>query len=334
MRMSDDNNKRFPESQPAPQRTAKKKKKLNPAGIVITVIAAILLIAVAVMGFLVWRKYDNINRDIEDSNKLYPGAQTTSSQPAGTGDDTSEPTSSEPIIIDDTPEAVDPVTGVIPDFNELVSTNEDTIGHIRIPDTQLNTPVVQTTDNIYYLDHNFYGKSALGVPFLDYRATVSQERMSNNLTIYGHAAANGTYFAAVKNYKSLDYYKQHPLVYFDSIYGKGVYKIFGAFVAKVKTDSNAANDPEYFNYHDYVDMDEAQFNEYLAEIAKRTYFDTDVDVVYGDQIITLSTCYSGETGTPFRMVLVARKVRGGESTAVNVDAATVNADMILPTGLR
>lgn len=350
MKMSDDHNKLTPAPRPkkpvysgdsepgksvrspfggAQPVNVKAKKKLSPAAIIIIIIAAVLVLAVAVMGFLVWRKYNTIDQDIDKSNQLYPSA--TSSTDTGTGGGT---TSSEPIIVDDTPEEIDPVTGVIPDFNELKNTNADTIGHIRIPDTQLNTPVVQGTDNTYYLNHNFYGKSTLGVPFLDYRATVTQEQMSNNLTIYGHAAANGTYFAAVKNYTSLDYYKEHPLIYFDTIYGKGIYKIFGAFTARVTTAEHPEANAENFNYHDYINMDEEQFDTYLAEIAKRTYFNTDVDVVYGDQIITLSTCYSSDLGTPFRTVLVARKVRGGESTEVDVEAATVNEDMILPSDLK
>ena len=73
-------------------------------------------------------------------------------------------------------------------------------------DTKLSTVVVQGTDNDYYLRHNFYGKTILGIPFIDYRASLTAEKQSMNLTIYGHAAQDGSYFAPIKSYKSLDYY--------------------------------------------------------------------------------------------------------------------------------
>ena len=39
------------------------------------------------------------------------------------------------------------------DFKGLKSLNEDVIGWIYIPDTEINYPIVHTADNDYYLDH-------------------------------------------------------------------------------------------------------------------------------------------------------------------------------------
>ena len=108
------------------------------------------------------------------------------------------------------------------------------------------------------------------------------------------------YFAPIKSYKSLDYYRAHPVINFDTTYGRGKYKIIGAFMAEVREDL-----PGYFNYHDYVDMSEDEYNTFITEIDRRSYFNTAVDVRYGDEFITLSTCetLTNEKPTPYRMVV-------------------------------
>ena len=79
-------------------------------------------------------------------------------------------------------------------------------------------------------------------------------------------------------------------------------------------------------------MTEAQYEKFLSEVDRRSYFNTTVDVQYGDKFLTLSTCenLTTETPTPYRMVIVARKVRPGEAYAVNTAGATTNNDMIMP----
>lgn len=301
----------------------KKKKKLTTPAKVIIAITAVLLAGCIVMGGLVWRKYARIQSAQGKANDLYTPV---------TENEADDPSSHE--VIDDTPAVVDPSTGVVSDFNSLFEENDDTIGHISIPGTKLSTPVVQGDDNVYYLDHNFFRESTLGVPFADFRASISQDYTSNNVTIYGHAAKDGSYFAPIKEYRTLEYYKQHPVINFDTIFsGKGRYKIIGALIAKVNNGTGTPNDPEEFNYHDYVNMSEEDFDTYIDEVLKRSYFDTGVDVKYGDQLITLSTCddeIEDSLTTPYRMIVVARKVRPGESTEVDLSAASENTDMLMP----
>ena len=293
----------------------RKKKMTTPAKILIGFIA-VLLVGIICLSFLVFRKYSRIQSAQNQANQLYT------------------PSSEETDIMDDTPAEVDPETGVVSDFNPLYEKNNETVGHISIPGTKLSTPIVQGTDNVYYLNHNFFRESSLGVPFVDSRATIKQDYMSTNITIYGHAAKDGSYFAPIKDYRTVDFYKKNPIVNFDTIYGKGKYKIIGAFIAKVKNTASTTDDPEEFNYQDYIDMSsEEQFNAYIAEVTKRSYFKTGVDVEYGDQLLTLSTCddqIDSSDKTPYRMVVVARKVRGGESINVDVSGATANTDMIMP----
>lgn len=289
-----------------------RKKKMSRGVKILLGVIIVLAVFGLVMGGLVWRKYAIIREGQDKANALYPVTDVS------TGDTSSE--------------AIDPSTGIIPSFNNLHQENQDVIGHLSIADTKLKTPVVQGTDNEYYLNHNFFKESTLGVPFADFKASITGDYVSDNITIYGHAAKDGSYFAPVKLYRTVDYYKAHPIVQFDTIYGKGQYKIIGAFVARV-ANASSSGDPEEFNYQDYMDLTEETFNQYISEIDKRSYFDTGVDVKYGDKLITLSTCDDeiiDSLSTPYRMVVVARKVRDGESASVDTSKAAANTDMIMP----
>lgn len=228
-----------------------------------------------------------------------------------------------------TPDEIRNNEGITKDFEKLHEMNDDIIGWLSIPDTKLDLPVALGDDNVEYLNKSIEKKNnAFGVPFVDYRATLVEDYQSTNLTIYGHASKDGSYFAPIKDYKDIEFYKEHPTVTFNTLYGKGEYKIIGAFMEDVRLSN-----PKRFAYHDKWDMNGEELAEYVAEVDKRSYFTTDVDVQAGDNLITLSTCdteLDGSTSTPYRIVLVARKVREGENLSVNVDAAQVNQDMIMP----
>ena len=58
---------------------------------------------------------------------------------------------------------------------------------------------------------------------------------------------------------------------------------------------------------------------------------TDVDLQYGDNILTLSTCYYPYTKekADTRVAVFARKVREGESAEVDVSKAMRNPDPLL-----
>jgi len=164
-----------------------------------------------------------------------------------------------------------------------------------------------------------------GVPFAHYGATITREAQSENISIFGHSARNGSYFAPVKQYKDVEFYKKHPIISFDTIYNLGNYKVIGLFMEDVSQGNT-----KMFAYHDAVDLDEVGFNDYIDNVMKRSYFTTDVDVEYGDKLITLSTCDYEVNNTDFRVALVARKVRPGENTDVNTSIAQKNANQLMP----
>jgi sortase B len=221
---------------------------------------------------------------------------------------------------------------ILPGALELLRTNEDTVGWIRIADTRVDGPVVQrrTGDgNEYYLKRAFDGKNnKAGTLFLDFRAELTAARRSGNLVIYGHNQRDRTMFGDLQNYKNnVDYYKAHPVVDFSSNYRSDKYKIFAYFVATVTPKQSS--DGVVFDYQNYIDFtDKARYGEFVNNIMLRSQILTDVDLKYGDEFLTLSTC-SNEYDN-LRFVLFARKVRKDESPDVDVGAAKMNPDALEP----
>lgn len=214
----------------------------------------------------------------------------------------------------------------LPKFYSFYKENEDIKGWLKIDGTNVNFPVVQTSDNDYYhrlgfnKEYDYYG-----TPYIDWEADV--KKPSTNIIIYGHNIRNdGQMFNDLTKYKQLSFYKEHPLVSFDSVYKTGTYKIFAAFITNNLAEHDNGNT---FSYNAFVDAkDEADFNNFISEVKRRSIFDTPIDIKYGDELLTLSTCtYEFKDA---RFVLVARRVRDGENSEVDVSQAVVNDDAYYP----
>ena len=215
----------------------------------------------------------------------------------------------------------------IPGFEALYLRNPDIAGWVKIPDTKLDYAVMQAEDNDKYHRTDIDLKpNDWGIPYVDFR--VDQQKPSFNTVIYGHNMGDGTMFGYLTNYKKLSYYQQHPLISYNSVYRKDMYKIFAVVVCK-------ADDPD-FDYHNFIDSsDDAAKSEYLEKILERSIIKTTVDVKPSDRLLTLSTCdYSfrdPDTNKLIaRLVIFSRAVREGESETVNVNAATLNPNPVMP----
>jgi sortase B len=123
---------------------------------------------------------------------------------------------------------------------------------------------------------------------------------------------------------NLDFIKASPIVYFDTEYGSGVYKIISYLKVNVADGRN-----KFFNYLMPAFNSDAQFMNYVYNVRIRSLFDMPVDVNENDTLITLSTC-SYEFGADFRTVLIARKVRPGETYSVDTSKIKINSDALWP----
>ncbi len=185
---------------------------------------------------------------------------------------------------------------------ELKQQNSDIVGWLEIPNTKINYPVLQGTDNEYYMKHNYKKeKSKNGSIFLtkDY----NWEIPSSNLLIYGHNLNNGTMFQELLKYSKQSFYKEHPRIRFTTQKDDSEYEIIAVFKSRVyyKSEKNV------FKYYFFVNAEnEKEYNEFVNNAKKESLYDINATAKYGDQLITLSTCsYHVKDG---RFAVVGRKI--------------------------
>ena len=191
---------------------------------------------------------------------------------------------------------------VLEEYKNLINKNKKLIGWVKIADTNIDYPVMQTSDNEYYLDHNLnqeYDKN--GSIFMDKDCDVLKP--STNFILYGHHMKSGKMFGNLHLYSEESYYEKHPYIEFDTIYEKGTYQIMYAFRSRVYSEQEIV-----FKYYQFIDAySEQEFDSYMQEMAAMSYYDTGVTASYGDQLLTLSTCdYQEKNG---RFVVVAKKIK-------------------------
>ena len=164
-------------------------------------------------------------------------------------------------------------------ISELISMNSECFGWISISGTNINYPVMHTPSNPQkYLNRNFYGEySYSGTPFLDSRCSAD----STNLIIYGHHMNNGTMFADLCNYTDYSYFTEHPTVVLETKDGVFAYSVFSAM--KVKSDD------DWYRFLT-TDLDKT-YEKWISYAKTKSLYNTEITPVYGQQLLTLSTCY-------------------------------------------
>lgn len=204
--------------------------------------------------------------------------------------------------------------GILYDYALYYAKNPQTIGYLKIDGTKIDTPVVQADNDKYYLRHDFNGKStSYGAVFATYKADFKP--LDRNTLLYGHNMFDGERFAALANYKSIDYFKKHPIIQFDTLFEKHQWKVYAVILTNGSVDSNNG----YFFDFTFDNCSDACFEEYIEELDKRKLYETGVDLLPTDKLITLCTCtYEFDDS---RLIVIARMVRDGESAEVNTKLA-------------
>lgn len=188
-------------------------------------------------------------------------------------------------------------------LKELQEVNSDIVALIRIEGTNINYPVLQGKDNIYYMTHNYKKKkSKNGALFLDKGYDWSLP--STNLLIYGHNnIGSNEMFAELMRYKKESFYKKHKIIDFITDEEEEKYEIISVFLSKVyyKHEKNV------FRYYYFINANNKQdFDEYVSNCKKSSLYEITERAEYGDKLMTLSTCeYSRTNG---RLVVVAKKI--------------------------
>lgn len=223
---------------------------------------------------------------------------------------------------------------------KLLDINPDTVGYLRIPskdgsDPIIDLPVVQAEDNMKYLDRNFKGEdSRTGTLFLDFRNRFDRvedhrlaEPNSDHFVIYGHNMADESMFGKLKYYYgSADYYVEHPIIQFNSNYESYKYKIFAVFIVDAKDESET----KYDCWNQLTLDGEEAFYNFVNEAKRRTIYTNDVDVKYGDSLLSLSTCHYLLQDRS-RLMIMARSIRPGEDEYEGTEKSKKNKNIKWPS---
>ena len=203
--------------------------------------------------------------------------------------------------------AADPpliIPQVQPEISALMDENPDAVGLLQFEGGR-TLYVCQTFDNSYYMSHRFDGsEDPAGMIYMDYRDSLWPR--SDNLILYGHNMRDGSRFGTLRRFEQKSYLLEHPLFQLTELYETIDYVPFAVFHTTVIED-----DPEYFAFDQTDFTSGADFRTYVAQVKARSVLDIPIEVLPGDRLLTLATCYSGlERG---RLVIVCREVKAGEN---------------------
>lgn len=215
-------------------------------------------------------------------------------------------------------------------WDKLKKINKEIVGWIQIKNTVIDYPVLEhkgdDMNSQFYLSHNYLAEyDSYGSIFFDYRCPDGVN--SKNMVLHGHHMNDGSMFGNLMYYGGttgdLSFYKKSPTIKFDTPQSDGVYKIISVF----KTNTLSSHG-EFFNYMIGDFQNEKDFMNYVYNVRIRSLINCPVDVNEDDELLTLSTC--SYEFTNFRTVVVARRVRIGESEKVDVKKASLNQNAVWP----
>ena len=181
-------------------------------------------------------------------------------------------------------------------FDELLEKNSDTVAWLNVNNTNINYPVVQASDNDYYLNHSFDNSyNEAGWVFLDYRN--SSDFSGRNNIIYAHSRLDKTMFGSLSRVLKSSWYtdKSNHIIRLSTPSENTLWQIFSVYVIEEESYYITTN----FN-------DDDSYVEFLNTIRDRSRYDFDVELSDSDKIITLSTCYSDSERTVVHAKLIKR----------------------------
>lgn len=173
------------------------------------------------------------------------------------------------------------------DFPGLKEVNPDVIAWIHIPALEISYPVVQGTDNSYYLYHMFDGKkNSSGSIFVD--CNNANDFSDTNTIVYGHNMKNGTMFGELDRYQNEELFQEYPYFYIYVPDGILVYQIVSCYIGKINSSA-----------YTYSFNTENDINEFFDVICQNSLYDINMQLNSNDKIVTLSTCVNSNKNNRF-----------------------------------
>lgn len=182
------------------------------------------------------------------------------------------------------------------DFTELLKQNNETIGWMIVKNTNVNYPVVQTTNNDYYLKHAFDKSSnSAGWVYADFRNDFNN--LSKNTVIYAHGRKDKVMFGSLTNTLDSKWYqnKDNQIIQFSTLKFNTMWQIISIY--KIQAES-------YYITTDF--SSDESYENFIKTMKDRSIYDFGIDVTKDDKLLTLSTCYN-DNG--IRLVVQAKLVK-------------------------
>ena len=182
------------------------------------------------------------------------------------------------------------------DFTELVKQNKDTVGWLIVNNTNVNYPVVQTTNNDYYLKHAFNRSyNSAGWVYADFRNNFDE--LSKNTVIYAHGRKDKVMFGSLTKTLKANWYKnsKNQIIQFSTLKYNTMWQIISIY--KIQAES-------YYITTDF--SSDESFEKFGQTMLDRSIYDFGVEVTKDDKLLTLSTCYN-DNG--IRLVVQAKLVK-------------------------
>ena len=244
------------------------------------ILVAIIIVCLSIIGYKYYNynKDDKLNSEIQDLQPVINEASDSDNNSSGENDGQDQ--SKEGNYVNSANE------------EELKSINSDYKMWIQIENTNINYPVVQGSDNDYYLKHNFRKESNIsGTVFVESANDIDNDK---NIILYGHNMRNGTMFNNITNYKEESFFNEDNkinIIMNNTLYEYEVFSVYVKNVNEVNLAIGFANEDEFINY---------AYNESEESLYKK-----DVDFSAEDNLITLVTC--SYEFTDARTIVVARR---------------------------
>lgn len=232
------------------------------------------------------------------SMALLPGCAqpTVAEQPTPSSSPTAASSVSPSTASADEPEQT-PEVPAEPDYLlEARAINDDVVGWIKIGNTRIDYPVLKTTDNEFYINHDLEkNDSKSGAIFMDLRNV--DPKQQRHIIFYGHNMKNGTMFHDLNYYKEKDFFNNNRLFTVWLFGEERQYEVIGEFLLSVEINFIRTS----------FDTDD-EFTGFLSELQKINKFKTGYTPDPADEILTLSTC-TYEYEDEMRNVVQARRVK-------------------------
>ena len=260
------------------KRKKKKRRKKKAGSILLDVVLVVAVGAMIFSGYNLYKifsEYKAGEEEYEDLQKYVQQVVTPdSAENPETGQEEVDPETGLPIAAQEVP-----TCPISVNFKELQAVYPDIVGWIYIEAIpNISYPIVQGTDNEYYLKHTVEGtlNSSASI-FMDYQN--SPDFTDANTIIYGHNMKNQSMFGLLKNLRDQSVYDKSPNIWILTPNGDYLYEVFSACEV-------SANDQVYTLFGGGGE----EFKNYLETMQAKSDVTNDMTFNGDEYIITLSTC--------------------------------------------